>query len=120
MVLDDYDTEHTIKFEKIYNVCANDYLKDVAIMFAKEQLQDYEMEFQNVHIDNLIDDFMTTVSNIQNSFNILENRHVTCVSARIVVKFPNPQEYQRHYDIYECAPSPKWNLVNVWRAARRF
>ena len=69
MVLDDYDTEHTIKFEKIYNVCANDYLKDVAIMFAKEQLQDYEMEFQNVHIDNLIDDFMTTVSNIQNSFN---------------------------------------------------
>jgi len=107
MPRDEYDyIPHSDNFDSIINIYKNDNLDDKINQFIVEKNISYGKK-------ELIQEIKKNVTNICNSWGILENRHITCIGARIC-------HYDKEYDMESntCNYKPNWYLLNVWRGAQ--
>jgi hypothetical protein len=107
MPMDEYDyVPHSNVFNSIINIYKNDNLDDKINQFIVEKNISYGKK-------ELIQEIKRNVTNIRNSWDVLENRHITCIGARICY-------YDKEYDMESntCNYKPKWYLLNVWRGVQ--
>ena len=88
-MFDDYDFKKhgNIKYDKTINVSQKDVIQDVIDIFSTENI---EVPYY------FSDELNRIITNIRNSYNVFESRHITCISARIT-------------------SGDKWYLIHVWR-----
>lgn len=111
MLTNIYDqTEHNLDYEKKINIYQNDIVDDIINQFIVENNIAYKR-------DNFIEEIKKNTIDISNAFAILDNRYITCISARICYF-----DKEFTYDIESASYSdikPKWYLLNVWRGNRK-
>ena len=92
MVFDEYDMKRHGKnvYDHTINVYRKDIIEDILINFKNEN---------NIEMSSYTSDEITRlITNIRNSYNILDHRYITCISGRIA-----------------HGEEPKWYLFNVFR-----
>lgn len=96
MVFDDYDMKRhdgKMVYDKTMNVNRKDIIKDVIEKFSSEN---------DIVISSYTSDEMThIITNIRNTYNVLDSRYITCISARFLNYVEKDKE--------------KWYLINVYR-----
>ena len=102
MVFDDYDMKKhgSIVYDNIINVNRNDIIENVITNFEKEN---------DIDISSISDEITRNITNIRNSYNILEHRYITCISVRIV------HDVEPIYYDKELGYKLKWYLINIFR-----
>jgi hypothetical protein len=99
MPMDEYDTAHKIDYDRIINVYANDNISFI----IQKVLLDYNLNA--IECEYLTENICNTITSLRNGLNILDNRIMTNIGARIF-----------HYHRGDSAP--KSYLVQVWRGNR--
>lgn len=103
MVFDEYDmTRHSgnIVYDKTMNVNRKDIIKDVIDIFSSEN---------DIDITSISDEITRIITNIRNTYNVLDHRYITCISAR-VCHYIEPTVYDK-----QLGYKPKWYIINVFR-----
>ncbi len=96
MPIDEIDCfPHNTRYDKVINVYADSNLEAI---FLKLWV-DYE-----TNSDYLCKEISDIVSKLRAALNVLESRHITCISARILHENQKAKEYNLD-----------WYLINVWR-----
>ena len=79
MPMDEYDMNTNNDYKKILNIYKKDYNN------IDEKIKFFFKEFeQSNYILNLSIDMKKLINNLVNGLNILENRHIVCISGRII------------------------------------
>lgn len=103
MVFDEYDCMRhgNIGYDKIINVNRKDVIKDVIDKFSKDN---------NIDVSSISDEITSIITNIRNTYNVLDHRYITCISARIAHDVPPIVDYDK-----ELGYKLTWYLIHIWR-----
>lgn len=103
MPLDEYDDDHDHFYYRVINVYKNDNINNIINNFCKS--------IKDENNENLIKDLNKNINKLKNSLEILEDRHICSISARIAY-------YPISLDITEIGYILKWIMLTVWRRNR--
>ncbi len=104
MPLDEYDFQHYPKFYKTINIYHDSNLDQIIDEYVKEDMK----YFTDIHPDELESNkkqIHKLVSKLRNGFSILDDRYITCVSARLINNQKNNKPNK----------DTMFNCINVFR-----
>ena len=100
MPMDEYDCSHNNSYDKIINVYTDDNIDDIVNNFLKN-IKDEKNRVGR--------DLKKLITNLRNSLEVLENRHICSISGRILY-YPSSNTDEKYVT--------KWFLVTIWRRSR--
>ena len=97
MPMDEYDTSHGTKYDKIINVYRNSNINEIINNITQNMSPNHRVIY-------LSEDIKQTINSLRKVLDVVDKRQITCVSARILHSYEADK-------IWYC----EWYLANVWR-----
>ena len=103
MIFDEYDMKRHGKnvYDHTINVYRKDIIENVITNFGKEN---------NIDTSSISDEMTRVITDVRNSYNILNHRYITCISVRIA----HDIEPTTYYD-KEIGYKLRWYLIHIYR-----